>query len=58
MPEQLGNKLQIVGSESESERKTRQTENIEMQFRKTSNAQKNIFYKGVKMYNALPSKIR
>jgi len=24
----------------------------------TSNAQKNIFYKGVKMYNALPSEIR
>jgi len=53
LPEQLGNKLQIVGSESE--RKTRQTGNIEIQFRKISNVQKSIFYQGIKMYNALPN---
>jgi len=41
-----------------NKKKTRQTRNIEIQFREISNAQKSIFYKGVKMYNlALPSKI-
>jgi len=54
LPEQLENKLQIVGNESGI--KTRQTGNIEIQFRK-NHVQKNIFYQGVKMYNALPSGI-
>jgi len=48
LPEQLENKLQIVGSERE-----RKTGNIEMWFCKTNDAQKSIFYERVKTYNTL-----
>jgi len=52
LPTQLRDRLQIVGNECT--RETRQAGNIELQFRKTKSAQKNLFYEGVKMYNALP----
>jgi len=51
LPTQLRDRLQIVGNECT--RETRQTGNIEFQFRKTKSAQKSLFYEGIKMYNAL-----
>jgi len=36
----------------------RQEGNIVLQFRKTKSVQKSLFYKEVKMYNALPAKIK
>lgn len=56
LPEQLKDKLQIVGNVRE--RQTRQAEDIVIQFRRTTSAQKSMFYEGVKMYNALPAEIR
>jgi len=38
------NKIEMV--ESDSERQTRQAENIVLGFRKTGNAQENVFYEG------------
>lgn len=56
MPEHLGNKLVVVGEVSE--RQTRQSENIRIDFRKTRSAQKSLFYEGVKMYNAIPNELK
>lgn len=56
LPDQLRNRLTIVGNESE--RQTRQAGDIVMQFRRTTSAQKSMFYEGVKMYNALPAEMR
>jgi len=56
LPTQLRDRLQIVGNECT--RETRQAGNIELQFRKTKSVQKNLFYEGVKIYNALPTKIK
>jgi len=42
---------------SEKEKRARQIRNIEMQFRKISNAPKSIFYER-EMYHALPSEIK
>ncbi|CAL1687504.1 unnamed protein product [Lasius platythorax] len=52
----LPDQLTIV--ENESERQTRQAEDIVMQFCRTTSAQKSMFYEGVKMYNALPAEMR
>jgi len=52
----LRDRLQII--ENECTRETRQADNIELQFRKTKSTQKSLFYEGVKMYNALPTKIK
>jgi len=56
LPDQLRNRLTIVGNESE--RQTRQAGDIVMQFRRTTSAQKSMFYEGVKMYNDLPAEMR
>ncbi len=56
LPNQLGDKLEIVGDECA--RVTRQAGNIELQFRKTKSAQKSLFYEGIKMYNVLPAEIK
>jgi len=53
---QLRDKLQIV--ENKCTRETRQAGNIEVQFKKAKSAQKSLFHEGVKMYNALPAKIK
>jgi len=50
----LKDRLEII----ESERETRQMGNIKLKFKKTKSAQKNMFYKGIKMYNALPAEIK
>jgi len=52
LPVSLRNKIEIVESESQ-----RQAGNIMLGLRKTSNAQKSVFY-GVKMYNSLPLEIK
>ncbi|KMQ86893.1 rna-directed dna polymerase from mobile element jockey-like protein [Lasius niger] len=49
LPKQLRNKLDFVKEMSVS--RTRQADNIVIQLRKTSSAQKSLFYEGVKMYN-------
>jgi len=48
----LRNKIEIAGSERQ--RQTRQAGNIVLGLRKTRNAQKSVFYEGIKMYNPLP----
>jgi len=45
LPEQLGNKLVLVGNTNE--RRTRQADNIVIQFRRTKSAQKSLFYEGI-----------
>jgi len=50
LPVSLRNKIEIVGNVS-NQRQTRQAGNIVMGFRKTSNAQKSVFYEGIKMYS-------
>jgi len=52
----LRNKIEIVGSENQ--RHTRQAGNIALEFRKTRNVQKSVFYEGAKLYNSLPFGIR
>jgi len=44
--------------ESDSERQTKQAGNIVLEFRKTMNAQKSVFYEEVKIHNALPAMIK
>lgn len=56
LPTQLRDRLQIIGNECA--RETRQTGNIELQFRKTKSAQKSLFYEGIKIYNVLPAEIK
>lgn len=56
MPEQLRNKLLLIGQVSE--RQTRQAEHVRVQFRKTKSAQKSLFYEGIKMYNAIPVELK
>jgi len=56
LPLSLRNKIEIVGSENQ--RRTRQAGNIVLEFRKTRNAQKNVFYEGTKLYNSLPLGIK
>ena len=56
LPEQLKDQLELVGSKNE--RQTRQTGEIIIRFRRTRSAQKSMFYEGVKIYNALPAKIK
>jgi len=55
-PVSLRNKIEIVGNSSR--RCTRQAGRIALGLRKTKNAQKSVFYKGFKLYNALPPGIR
>jgi len=50
----LRNKIEIVGGESQ----TRQAGNVVLGLRKTRNAQKSVFYEGVKMYSSLPLGIK
>lgn len=52
LPEQLCNRIVFVGNVSDKQ--TRQSEDIIIQFRKTKSAQKSLFYIGIKMYNAIP----
>jgi len=56
LPEQLGNKIVLVGDKNE--RRTKQAGNIVIQFRRTRSAQKSLFYEGIKMYNALPLELK
>jgi len=56
LPVSLRNRIEIVGSESQ--RQTRQAGNIVLELRKTRNAQKSVFYEGVKMYNFLPLRMK
>jgi len=56
LPEQLNNKLVLVGNTIE--RQMRQTNNIVIQFRRTKSAQKSLFYEGIQMYNAMPSELK
>jgi len=56
LPVVLRNKIEIV--ESDSKRETRQVGNIVLEFRKTRNAQKSMFYEGVKINNSLPAIIK
>lgn len=51
LTEQLKNKLKLVGNASE--RQTRHAGDIAIQFHRTRSAQKSMFYKRVKLYNAL-----
>jgi len=55
LPLSLRNKIEIV--EGESQRHTRQADDIVLGFRKTRNAQKSVFYEG-KLFNPLPFEIR
>lgn len=53
---QLGNMIVLVGDRNE--RRTRQASNIVIQFRRTKSAQNSLFYKGIQMYNAIPSELK
>jgi len=52
LPLSLRNKIETMGMH------TRQAGKIVLGFRKMSNAQKRVFYKGTKLYNSLPLGIR
>lgn len=56
LPEQLGNRIVLVGDMNE--RRTRQASNIVIQFRRTRSAQNSLFYKGIQMYNAMPTELK
>lgn len=56
LPEQLRNRIEIVGSESE--RQTRQAGDIVIQYRRTRSAQKSLYYEGVRMYNDFPAELK
>jgi len=56
LPKQLGNKIVLVGNTNE--RRTRQVDNIVIQFRRTKSTQKNLFYEGMQMYNAMLSELK
>lgn len=56
LPDHLRSRLVMVGMDSE--RLTRQTGSIAIHFRKTSNAQKSLFYNGIKMCNRLSNDIK
>lgn len=52
LPIELGNKIVLV------EGRTRQADNIMIQFRRTKSAQKSLFYEGIKMYNDIPTELK
>lgn len=56
LPKQLCNKIQIIKDLGGA--KTRQAENVRIEFRGTRNAQKSLFYEGIKMYNAIPTEAK
>lgn len=56
LPDYLANKTQIIGVTNG--RQTRQANNIAIQLRRTSSAQKSVFYVGIKMYNDFPLEIK
>src|SRR5436190_1383537 len=56
LTEMLKDRTESVGETSD--RQTRQHMNIALQMRKTSNAQKSLFYEGVKMFNSLPRDVK
>lgn len=56
LPNNLSNKVQMVGAPYG--RQTRQTDNIIIHFRRTTNAQKSLFYIGIKKYNELPIEVK
>jgi len=56
LPVLVRNKFVILGNENQ--RLTKQAGNIVLELRKTRNAQKSVFYEGVKMYNSLPANIK
>jgi len=39
-------------------RNGREADNIVIQFRRTKNAQKSLFYEGIQIYNAMPSELK
>jgi len=47
LPEQLGNKIVLVGNTNE--KRTRQADNIVMQFRRIKSAHKSLFYEDIQM---------
>jgi len=49
----LKNKIEIVRSSSSKKKFKGKQDRQEIEIRKTRNAQKNIFYEDVKMYNSL-----
>lgn len=55
-PNELSDRLEII--RREDGRKTRQEGSIAIKFCKTRSAQKNMYYDGVKLYNALPDEVR
>lgn len=56
LPDYVAKKMRRVGKSIG--RQTRQATNVVIQFRKTKNAQKSMFYEGVKMYNELPLEVK
>lgn len=56
LPKAFRNRLQVVGTQSG--RVTRQAGDIAIQFRQRTSAQRNVFYEGIKMYNALPDVVK
>lgn len=56
MPEHLRERITLVGETNVKQ--TRQSENIVIQFRRTRNAQKSLYYEGVKMYNDMPTELK
>ncbi|EZA53814.1 hypothetical protein X777_06630 [Ooceraea biroi] len=56
LPRVLRERVELVGEGNQ--RETRQKGNIAVQLRKTCEAQRSIFYKGVKMYNDLPIEVK
>jgi len=56
LPVSLRNKIEIVGSESQRQR--RQAGNIALGLRETRNERKSVFYARVKMYNPLSLRMK
>ncbi|XP_011873718.1 PREDICTED: RNA-directed DNA polymerase from mobile element jockey-like [Vollenhovia emeryi] len=56
VPNELSSGLELVGDRMGV--RTRQAENIKIDFRKTTSAQHSLMYAGVKMYNDLPDKVK
>ena len=56
LPEILKCKCRVIGNEGRMA--TRQLGNIDIGFRKTSSAQKSVFFDGLGIYNALPVDVK
>lgn len=56
MPYELGRRVELVGNRIGMS--MRQSEDIRIHLRKTTNAQQSLMYAGAKMYNELPGEIK